>query len=94
MMELLYLLTEDCHRLSKHQAVVFTGDKFLSKFKTCTSRRLTLLRIQNILSMKYYQDYFDEFCYKVNRLYVGEFLFERLQFACALYNYKNFVDEN
>gem|GEM_PF-6232970 len=38
-------------------------------------------------------DNYDEFCYRVNRCYMGDFLFERLLFACALYNYRNFIHE-
>lgn len=36
----------------------------------------------------------DEFCYKVNRRYMGDFLFYRSLFACALYNYKKFIHES
>ncbi|MCF8233852.1 MAG: IS1595 family transposase, partial [Bacteroidales bacterium] len=42
----------------------------------------------------YYQDYLDEFCYKVNRRYFREKIFDRLLFACASYNYKDLVHVN
>ena len=45
-----------------------------------------------MISKKYFQDYVDEFCYKVNRRYFGESLFDRLLIACVSINYKNFVN--
>ncbi|NLD46552.1 MAG: IS1595 family transposase, partial [Clostridiaceae bacterium] len=34
-----------------------------------------------------------EFCYKVNRRYFGEELFDRLLIACATINYKTVVKD-
>jgi hypothetical protein len=47
--------------------------------------------IHHMISKKYYQDYLDEFCYKVNRRYFGDKIFDRLLLACVSYNYKNYV---
>ena len=58
-----------------------------------SNAKRNLLGIHHMISKKYYQDYLDEFCYKVNRRYMGDLLFERLLFACALYNYKSFIHE-
>jgi hypothetical protein len=49
----------------------------------------TLLGIHHMISSKYYQNYLNEFCYKVNRRYYGEKLFDRLLIACASTNYKD-----
>jgi hypothetical protein len=66
--------------------------KVLSWVHTMISNdKRNLLGIHHMISKKYYQDYLDEFCYKVNRRYMGDFLFERLLFTCLLYNYKNFI---
>jgi transposase-like protein len=58
-----------------------------------SNAKRNLLGIHHMISKKYYQDYLDEFCYKVNRRYMGDLLFERLLFACASYNYKNYIHE-
>ena len=59
-----------------------------------SNAKRNLLGIHHMISKKYFQDYLNEFCYKVNRRYFGEKLFERLLFACASYNYKNFIHVN
>lgn len=56
-----------------------------------SNAKRSLLGIHHMISKKYYQDYLDEFCYKVNRRYFGEKLFDRLLFACASYNYKEYI---
>lgn len=58
-----------------------------------SNAKRNLLGIHHMISKKYYQDYLDEFCYKVNRRYMGDLFFERLLFACASYNYKNYIHE-
>ncbi len=59
-----------------------------------SNAKRNLLGIHHMISKKYFQDYLDEFCYKVNRRYFGEQLFNRLLFASASYNYKNYVNVN
>ena len=59
-----------------------------------SNAKRSLLGIHHMISKKYYQDYLDEFCYKVNRRYFGEQLFDRLLIACATYNYKDYVHVN
>ena len=54
----------------------------------------TLLGIHHMVSDKYIQGYLDEFCYKVNRRYYGEKLFERLLIASVLINYKSVVTDS
>jgi len=56
-----------------------------------SNAKRSLLGIHHMISKKYHQDYLDEFCYKVNRRYFGEKLFDRLLFACISYNYKDSV---
>lgn len=51
----------------------------------------TMLGVHHMISRKYAQNYLDEFCYKVNRRYYGEQLFDRLLIACATINYQNLV---
>lgn len=53
-----------------------------------SNAKRTLLGIHHMISKKYMQDYLDEFCYKVNRRYFGEYLFDRLLVACVSCNYK------
>ena len=48
----------------------------------------TMLGVHHMISSKYYQNYLNEFCYKVNRRYYGERIFDRLLIACASTNYK------
>ena len=54
----------------------------------------TMLGIHHMISKKYAQNYLDEFCYKVNRRYFGEQLFDRLLIACVTTNYHNIVTHN
>ena len=53
----------------------------------------TLLGIHHMVSNKYIQGYLDEFCYKVNRRYYGEKLFDRLLIASVSINYKDFITD-
>lgn len=57
-----------------------------------SNAKRNFLGIHHMISRKYFQDYVDEFCYKVNRRYFGEKLFDRLLIACVNYNYKKFVN--
>jgi len=57
-----------------------------------SNAKRTLLGIYHMVSKKYNQDYLDEFCYKVNRRYFGENLFDKLLIADATCNYKNYVN--
>ena len=53
----------------------------------------TLLGVHHMVSKKYIQYYLDEFCYKTNRRYFGEMLFERLLIACvSCNNLKNIIN--
>jgi hypothetical protein len=57
-----------------------------------SNAKRTLLGVHHMISTKYTQNYLDEFCYKVNRRYFGEQLFDRLLIACVTTNYKNVVN--
>jgi transposase-like protein len=46
-----------------------------------------LLDIYHQINPEYLQNYLNEFCYKFNRRYFGEYLFDRLMVASV--NYKN-----
>ena len=59
-----------------------------------SNAKRTLLGIHHMVSKEYIQGYLDEFCYKVNRRYFGEKLFDRLLIACVSINYKDFVNIN
>lgn len=55
-----------------------------------SNAKRTLLGIYHKINAKYLQLYLDEFCYKLNRRYFGEKLFDRLTIAVAdNYWYKN-----
>lgn len=58
---------------------------------TIANAKRNLLGTYHMVSMKYIQDYLDEFCYKVNRRYFKDNMFDRLMIACASVNYKNYV---
>jgi hypothetical protein len=57
-----------------------------------SNAKRTLLGVHHMISTKYTQNYLDEFCYKVNRRYFGEQLFDSLLIACVTTNYKNVVN--
>lgn len=50
---------------------------------TIANAKRTLLGIYHRIDAKYLQLYLDEFCYKLNRRYFGERLFDRLVIAVA-----------
>jgi hypothetical protein len=56
--------------------------------------RRILLSIHHMISDKYIQNYLDEFCYKVNRRYYGEQIFDRLLIACLSMNYKSIITDS
>lgn len=59
-----------------------------------SNAKRTLTGIHHMVSETYIQGYLDEYCYKVNRRYFGEKLFDRLLIACVSINYKDFVNVN
>lgn len=68
------------------------ADKVLPWVHTAISNaKRSLLGTYHMVSMKYIQDYLDEFCYKVNRRYFDDKLFDRLMIACVSVNYKNHI---
>jgi len=50
--------------------------------------------VYHIISMKYTQNYLDEYCYKVNRRSFGDQIFYRLLIACVTTNYQNVVNHS
>jgi hypothetical protein len=56
-----------------------------------SNAKRTMLGVHHMISKKYAQNYLDEFCYKVNRRYYGEQLFDRLLIASTTINYQNIV---
>ncbi len=58
-----------------------------------SNAKRTLLGAHHMVSKKYVQNYLDEFCYKVNRRYFGEELFDRLLIACVYYKLQNIVKD-
>jgi len=57
-----------------------------------SNAKRTLLGVHHMISTKYYQNYLDEFCYKVNRRNFGEQIFDRLLIACVTINYQNIIN--
>lgn len=69
------------------------SDKILPWVHTMISNaKRSLLGVHHMVSKKYIQNYLDEFCYKVNRRYYGEELFDRLLIACVSCQNRNFVN--
>lgn len=81
-----------------HQAIKSDpaeSEKMLPWVHTMISNaKRSLLGVHHMVSKKYIQNYLDEFCYKVNRRYYGEKLFDRLLIACASVNYTCVVNDN
>lgn len=81
-----------------HKAQNVKGDatgKVLPWVHTMISNaKRSLLGTHHMVSKKYIQDYLDEFCYKVNRRYYEENLFDRLLIACASINYKIYINDS
>ena len=51
-----------------------------------SNAKRNLLGIHHMIGEDYLQNYLNEFCYKFNRRYFGEQLFDRLLIACASYS--------
>lgn len=56
-----------------------------------SNAKRTMLGVHHMISKKYAQYYLDEFCYKVNRRYFGEKLFDRLLIACVTSSNTDFI---
>lgn len=52
-----------------------------------SNAKRTILGIYHKIKGKYLQRYLDEFCYKLNRRYFGQFLFDRLMVAVSTANW-------
>jgi hypothetical protein len=75
----------------KHNPVIIPKDKVCEilpwvHLAISNAKRL-LLDIHHDIEPQYLQSYLNEFCYKYNRRYFGEKLFDRLLIACV--SYKN-----
>jgi ISXO2-like transposase domain len=82
-----------CH--IPHNARLKDAQKVLPWVYTMISNaKRTLLGVHHIISIKYAQNYLDEFCHKVNRRNFGEQLFDRLLISCKTTNYHNVIDHN
>jgi len=69
-------------------------DKVLPWVHTMISiAKRTLLGIHHMVSKKFMQDYLDEFCFKVNRRYFGEEIFNIFLASCITVNYKTFIND-
>ena len=69
------------------------SDKILTWVHTMISNaKRSLPGVHHMASKKYIQNYLDEFCYKVNRRYYGEELFDRLLIACVSCRNGNFIN--
>jgi len=77
--------------VKEHHSVVIPKDKvseILPWVHLCISNaKRLLLDIHHDVEPQYLQGYLNEFCYKFNRRYFGEKLFDRLLVACV--SYKN-----
>lgn len=78
--------------VAKHEAQVIPkeliGEKLPWVHITISNAKRILLNIYHDIKPEYLQNYLDEFCYKFNRRYYGEALFERLLVASATYQNK------
>jgi transposase-like protein len=73
-----------------HQQVIPAkkADKLLPWVHTVIANaKRQLLGIHHSVSDKYMQNYLNEFCYKLNRRYFGEKLFDRLMVAAVKFNF-------
>lgn len=90
------LLTDDStsyvdlkDKVAKHSAQVIPkeliGEKLPWVHVTISNAKRILLNTYHDIKPEYLQRYLNEFCYKFNRRYYGEALFERLLIASATY---------
>ena len=79
------------NKVKEHQQQVVPAkqaDKILPWVHTVISNaKRQLLGIHHSVSSKYFQNYLNEFCYKLNRRYFGEKLFDRLIIAAVNFNF-------
>jgi transposase-like protein len=77
--------------VKEHNPVVIPTDKVSEMLPwvhlAISNAKRLLLDIHHDVEPKYLQGYLNEFCYKFNRRYFGEKLFDRLLLACV--SYKN-----
>lgn len=75
------------HHVKKHISIIVPPEeasKSLPWVHTMIANaKRNLLGIHHMMTLGYVQNYLDEFCYKVNRRYFGEEIFERLLIASA-----------
>ena len=78
-------------KVKEHQQQVIPAkqaDKLLPWVHTVIANaKRQLLGIHHSVSDKYIQNYLNEFCYKLNRRYFGEKLFDRLIVAAVKFNF-------
>jgi hypothetical protein len=72
--------------------IVFKSTKEVTKTTlrwvhiTISNAKRNLLGVYHTISRTHLQNYLNEFCYKLNRRYFGERLFDRLVIACISAN--------
>ncbi len=81
--------TDLCNLVDKHQVQVILKEKIGEilpwvPIAIANAKRM-FLDIHHNIKPEYLQGYLNEFCYKFNRRYFGEALFDRLLIACATY---------
>lgn len=85
--------------VNKHKIVVVKDKKEVDKVfpwvhKTISNAKRLLLGIHHSIKSTYIQNYLDEYCYKFNRRYFGEKLFDRILIASVSSTWYNNVYNN
>lgn len=73
--------------LHKLRSVMGKGNELYQLCDVISNDKRMLLDIYHNIRPEYLQNYLNEFCYKFNRRYFGENLFDRLLIICV--SYKN-----
>lgn len=80
-------------KFTEHEVVIAEDQKEVDTLlpwvhTVISNAKRNLLGIHHMIGEDYLQNYLNEFCYKFNRRYFGEDLFDRLLIACASYGIK------
>lgn len=85
--------------VNQHKVVVVKDKKQVDKVfpwvhKTISNAKRLLLGIHHSIRSTYMQNYLDEYCYKFNRRYLGDKIFDRLMVAAVVAPWHNNIHKN